>query len=89
MDNEIFKTTKFDTLKTKVNKLYKKILDATTLIDINKYKTVGQNLERKNGDADKKIPYVSGSVTAIILDTKIKENDIKIPDLRALVEGTD
>ena len=40
MDNEIFKTTKFDTLKAKVNKLYKKILDATTLIDINKYKTV-------------------------------------------------
>ena len=32
---EVFKNTKFNTLKTKVNNLDKKILDETTLIQIN------------------------------------------------------
>ena len=35
--NEVFISTKFYTLKTKVNSLEKKILDATTLIHINQY----------------------------------------------------
>ena len=37
--NEFVKNTKFNTLKTKVNKLDKKISDASTLIHINQYKT--------------------------------------------------
>ena len=37
VDNEIVKNTKFNTLKTKVNNLEKKIPDATTLIFINQY----------------------------------------------------
>ena len=41
-------------LKAKVNKLNKKILDATTLIDINQYKTDKQKLEKKIGDVYKK-----------------------------------
>ena len=37
VDSQVVKNTKFNTLKTKVNKRNKKILDATTLIDINQY----------------------------------------------------
>ena len=46
VDNEFVKNTKFDTLKTKVNNLEKKISDANTLIHINKYNTDKQNLEK-------------------------------------------
>ena len=46
VDNEVIKNTKFNTLKTKVNNLEKKILDATTLIHINQYNTDKQNLEK-------------------------------------------
>ena len=52
-DNEVVKK-KFNTLKTKVNSLEKKIPDATTLIHINQYNTDKQNLEKKFGDVDKK-----------------------------------
>ena len=45
--NEVVKNTKFNTLKTKVNSLEKKIPDATTLIHINQYNTDKQNLEKK------------------------------------------
>ena len=37
--NEVVKNTKFNTLKTKINNLEKKIADATTLIYINQYTT--------------------------------------------------
>ena len=37
--NEVVKNTKFNTLKTKINNLEKKIADATTLIHINQYTT--------------------------------------------------
>ena len=47
-DNEVAKNTRFDTLKTKVNKLDKKITDATTLTHINQYNTDNQNLEKNN-----------------------------------------
>ena len=43
VDNEVVKNTKFNTLKTKVNNLEKKILDATTLIRLNQYSTNKQN----------------------------------------------
>ena len=39
VDNEVVKNTKFNTLKTKVNNLEKKIPDATTLIQTNQYST--------------------------------------------------
>ena len=54
VDNEVVKNTKFNTLKTKVNNLDKKISDATTLIHINQYNTDKQNLERKIGAVEKK-----------------------------------
>ena len=37
--NGVVKNAKFNTLKTKVNKLLKKLPDATTLIHINQYNT--------------------------------------------------
>ena len=48
VDKEVVKNTKFNTLKTKVSSIEKKIPDATTLIYINKYNTGKQNLENKN-----------------------------------------
>ena len=59
VDNEVLKNTKFNTLKTKVNSLEKEISDATTLIHINQYNTDKQNLEKKIGYVDKKIPDTS------------------------------
>ena len=47
VDNEVVKITKFNTLKTKVNDLDKKIPDATPLIHINQYNTDKQNVEKK------------------------------------------
>ena len=44
---KLLKNSKFNTLKTEVNNLEKKIPDATTLIPINQYNTVKQNLEIK------------------------------------------
>ena len=52
--NEVVKNTKFNTLKTKVNKLDKKFPDVTTLIHINGYNMDKKNLEKKNGHIDKK-----------------------------------
>ena len=48
VDNEVVKNSKFNTLKTKVNKLDKKISDATTLVRINQCNTDKENLEKKN-----------------------------------------
>ena len=47
MDNEVVNNTKFNTLKTKVSNLEKKISDATNLIHINHYKTDKQNVGKK------------------------------------------
>ena len=47
VDNEVVKNTKFNTLKTKVNSLEKKIPDTTNYIYINQYNTDKQNLEKK------------------------------------------
>ena len=43
VDNEVLKNLKFNTLKTKVNNLDKKIPDATTLTHINQYNTIKIN----------------------------------------------
>ena len=70
MKNEVVKNTKFNTLKTTVNNLEKKIPDATTLIHINQYNTDKQNLEKKIEIVDIKIHNVSGLVTTTVLNTK-------------------
>ena len=49
---------KFGILETTVNKIYKKISDVTTLIHINQYNTDKNNLEKKIGYVDKKIPQL-------------------------------
>ena len=59
MHNEVVKNTKFNTLKTKINSLEKKISDATTLIYIDQYKTDKKNLQKnknknKSRDVDTK-----------------------------------
>ena len=48
VDNEVFKNTKFNMLKTKVNNLEKKVPDATTLIHINQHNKDKQSLGEKN-----------------------------------------
>ena len=42
VDNEVVKNIKFNTLKMRLNKLDKKIPDATTLICINQYKQINK-----------------------------------------------
>ena len=39
VDNDVIKNTKFNTLKTKLNSIEKKIHDKTTLTHINQYST--------------------------------------------------
>ena len=56
MNNDVVKNKKINTLKTKLNKLDKKIPNATTLILIDQYNTVKQNLENRIGNVDKKNP---------------------------------
>ena len=57
---EVVKNTEFNTLKTKVNKLYTKISEATTLIHINQYNT-DEKIKAEIGVVNKKIPNISGS----------------------------
>ena len=52
VDNGVVKNTKFNILKTKLDKLEKKNSDATTLIHFNQYNTDKQNLEKKIGYVD-------------------------------------
>ena len=58
------------------------------MIHINQYKTDKQNLEKKIGDVDKKIPDVNGLVTATFLITEIGEVESKIPYKSGLVTTT-
>ena len=53
VDDQVVKKTKFNILKTKVNKLDKNISDTTVLILISQYNTDKQKLF-KNEDVDKK-----------------------------------
>ena len=57
-------------MKTKINKLDKKIPDATTLIHISQCNADKQSLE-KNWRCWSKIPDVSGLVTTTVFNTKI------------------
>ena len=54
VENEIVKSTKFNTLKTKIIDLEKKTPDETTLIRINQYNTNKQNLDKNIGDVVEK-----------------------------------
>ena len=75
VDNDVDKNRKFNTLKTKENKLDKKI--TTTLTHVNQCNIDKQNLKKKIGDVNKKIPDVSELVTVTVLNTKIKEVEKK------------
>ena len=88
IDDEVVKNTKFNTLKTKVKNLEKKIPDATTLIHINQYNTDKQNLEKKIRVFDAKVSDMRSSVTTTVLNTKIIEVENKIPDTSVLVTTT-
>ena len=57
----------------------KKIPDASTLVHINQYRKDKQNLEKKIGDVDQKIPDISALVTTIVLNTKISEVENRTP----------
>ena len=48
VDNAVVKNTVYNKLKAKVNKLDKKLPEATTLIYISQYNTDKRNLEKKN-----------------------------------------
>ena len=58
----------------------------TTLVQINRYNRDKQNLKKIIGNVAKKIPDISGLVTATVLDTKIKDVDCKITGLSGLVK---
>ena len=75
---KVLKNIKFNTLKTKVNKLVRKIPDAITFSHINEYNTDKQNLEKKIGNVDKQIPDFRGLVTTTAFNTKFSkvENNI-------------
>ena len=88
VDNEAVKNTKFNTVKTKVNNLDKKIPDWTTLICINQCNTDKPNFENKIGYVDKKIQDKRGLVPSTVLNTKISEAENKIPDTSSLVATT-
>ena len=90
-------TIKFNSIKTKVNNLYKKIPDATSLIHINQYnkiwtknmKNVDKKIpDKKKEDADIEIPDMNGLVTTTVFDRKISEVENKILDTSSLVTIT-
>ena len=83
--NEVVKNRKFNTLKTKVNSLEKKIPNVSIVNHKNKYNTDKQKLEKRIGDVDKKLPDMSGSVNTTVLNTKISEVENKIPNTSGLV----
>ena len=98
VDNEVVKNTKFNTLKTKVNILEKKIPDATTLIHINQYNTIKQNLEKKMmlikkkakiSEVENKTLDTIGLVTTTVLNTTIREAENKIPNLHKYITTTE
>ena len=71
VDNEAVKNTKFNTVKTKVNNLDKKIPDWTTLICINQCNTDKPNFENKIGYFDKKIQDSRGLVLQLFWIQKL------------------
>ena len=66
----------------------KKIPDSSTLICIDYYNTDKQNLGKKIGNVDRKIPD-SRLVSAIVPKTRISEVENKISDVSGLVKKRD
>ena len=73
MKINVVKNTKFNTLKTKVNNLEKKIPDVTILVPINQLNTDKQT-NKKIRDVDERMPYLIRSVYTLVLNTKISLN---------------
>ena len=73
MKINVVKNTKFNTLKTKVNNLEKKIPDVTILVPINQLNTDKQT-NKKIRDVDERMPYLIGSAYTLVLNTKISLN---------------
>ena len=74
----------YNKLNTKVNNL-QKVPDASALFQINEHNANKQNLEKKIGDIENKIPGISGLATTAVRNIKIGEVENKIPDVIGLV----
>ena len=81
--NEAVEKTVYSKLKAKLNKLDKKITNATILIHINQYNTDKPNLDKKNRNIYKKIPDVTVLVTLVFLIQKLKKLRTKYQTLVA------
>ena len=81
--NEVVEKTVYNKLKAKLNKLDKKITNATILIHINQYNTDKPNLDKKNRNIYKKIPDVTVLVTLVFLIQKLKKLRTKYQTLVA------
>ena len=81
--NEAVEKTVYNKLKAKLNKLDKKITNATILIHINQYNTDKPNLDKKNRNIYKKIPDVTVLVTLVFLIQKLKKLRTKYQTLVA------
>ena len=79
VDNEVVKNTKINTLKTKVNTLENKFLDATTLIHIKQYNTDKENLGKKIEMLIKKKNRYKWFSEYNYFEFKISEVENKIP----------
>ena len=77
LDKEVVKNTKFNSLKTKVINLEKKIPDTTILIPITQCNTDKQNLEKKILTEKTKTTDLA---TTTVLNTKISGFGNKIPE---------
>ena len=84
VDNEVFKNTKFNTLKTKVNNL-EKFSWSNYISSCKSVQHRWVKFREENWDFDKKIPDTSDLVTATVLNTKISEVQSKIPNTCNLV----
>ena len=82
VNKEVVKNSKFNTLKTNVDNIEKKIPYGTTLIHINQYNPDKQDLKKKVRDFDKKNARYNTKIT------KISEVENKIPDTSSLVTTT-
>ena len=89
VDNEVVKSTKFNTLNTTVDSLENNTPNGTSLIHINPYNKEKQNLEKKQLEiVIKKIPDTNGLVTTTVLHPKISEVENKIPNTSSLGSTT-
>ena len=62
----------YNKLNPKANNLENKLPDASTSIQTNQCNSDKQNSKKINGDAENKIPDVSGLWTTTVLNTKLR-----------------